>query len=337
MFEKSADSFSFLEYCALSMKVSYLQKFINFVFFLFQKKKTKSSHKQHDLEENTLEITLEDEICDIDFSDLTLGQSSQSPSTDVELKHPDPEQAEVKIEPIISKPDEVEENPSSSSEKTIQIASDCQIESVPIAEEVPDYDIFLEESSLGFINVHTEELPVHPIISPEEIEKPDITPSAPSLEEPKTAQPRLYPDIHFTQNEEVVANSQFTYSELHHLNIQQDTKLFEFISSLKPLTSQEMNDLYFNPYLSPAITFEDEFVNRELNEEFNYHKHPLYELLIKYQKSRQGLKINQLDINDLKNMCQKNYGNTWSTYQSIARGEGYCSDRKLCRAHQSYE
>lgn len=287
---------------------------------------------------------MEDEIgnIDVDFSDLTLGlagQSSLNPSTELE------EQAAVQSEQTISKPnDEFEENSSISANtnrSAEEVVSEFQIESVPIAEEVPDYDIFLEESSLGFINVHTEELPVHSIVSVEEVEKPDITPSAPSLDEqPKAAtQSRLYPEIRFSQNEEDIPSSQVTphYSHLQHFDIQKDTKLIELVSSLKPFTIQAMNELYFNPYLSPAITFEDEFVNRELNEEFNYHKHPLYELLIKYQKSRQGLKINQLDINELKNMCHKHYGNTWSTYQSIARGEGYCSDRKLCKAQQFYE
>lgn len=133
-----------------------------------------------------------------------------------------------------------------------------------------------------------------------------------------------------------------TVSEIHHPNLAgvQNELLnatFIDISALKPMTTAELNELYENPYLPAVLTFEEEFVNKELNEEFNYASHPLYELLVKYQKSRQGLKVNAIDVNELKGSCQKHFGNCWTFHRATVRNEGYCSDRKVCKVHQNYE
>lgn len=271
---------------------------------------------------------VDDEISDIDldFSELALQHCTSTP---FEEKSDPFEAAAPKHEPI--REVDCENEQTLQEEQNVVTGDDTVVE----ANTVPDNntqnpessDLFIEENSLGFINVFTEELPVHEIVEKDkDIVKQNQVPSAPEIRE-------AVPLCVLNPQEQIHhPNLSSAQSELVKLNT-----TFIDIATLKPFTVTELNELYENPYLAAVLSFEDEFVNKELNEEFNYSTHPLYELLVKYQKSRQSLKVNAIDVNEMKHLCQKHYSNSWSFHKGTVRNESYCSDRKLCKASQNYE
>ncbi|XP_063706197.1 ectopic P granules protein 5 homolog [Culicoides brevitarsis] len=270
-----------------------------------KQKQKKKKAKSEDAEEESVEepAPVDDEI-DLDFSELMLKHSTSTP---LEEKN-DPFEVAVPQHETIQESPVVEAN---------------------TAAENPSSDLFIEENSLGFINIMTEELPVHEIVPKnEELLQENQIPSAPEVFDEN---PICVP-ISTVREEPKIQHPNLMGVQAELLNA-----TFIDISAMKPLTVHELNELYENPYLPAVLAFEDEFVNKELNEEYNYSSHPLYELLVKYQKSRQSLKVNAIDVNELKNGCQKHFSNCWTFQKGTARGEGYCSDRKLCKVSQAYE
>lgn len=257
-----------------------------------------------------------DEEIDLDFSELALHHCTSTPFEEKE----DP--FELPTEP---KHDPIQEEDYETLQK-----EDLLEEANTVLENTHQplsTDLFMEENSCGFINVLTEEFPVHEIVDHDkDIVKQNQVPSAPEIGE---AAPLCVPNPKEHLHHPNLASVQ---SELLKVNT-----TFIDIAQLKPLTVSELYELYENPYLPAALSFEDEFVNKELNEEFNYSSHVLYELLVKYQKSRQSLKVNAIDVNEMKQVCQKHYSNCWSFHKATVRNEGYCSDRKLCKAYHNYE
>lgn len=249
---------------------------------------------------------VDDEI-DLDFSELALHHCSSTPL----------EEKGTPFGFFVPQHDPIQEK-----DESIEEANTVQENNHSVS-----MDLFLEENSLGFINVLTEELPAHEIVDHDkEIEKQNQVPSAPEIGEtaplcvPSTKERLHHPNLASVQSELMKVNTTFID-----------------IATMKPLTVMELNELYENPYLPAVLSFEDEFVSKELNEEFNYASHPLYELLMKYQKSRQSLKVNMIDVNELKQVCQKHYSNCWSFHKATVRNEVCCRDRKLCKAYHIYE
>lgn len=251
-----------------------------------------------------------DEEIDLDFSELMLDHCTSTP-------------LEEKTDPL-SVPKF--ENDYAISQQEEQPEDEALVEGNTITQNVDPSDLFIEENSLGFINIFTEEIPTHDVEEKTNKESCRQIPSAPVIEEETP--------LCLSQAQEHVIKSVSSpaHTELHKLNT-----TYLDIATLKPFTVVELNELYQNQYLPAIYSFEDEFINKELNEEETYARHPLYELLMKYQKSRQSLKINGNDIGELRHLCQKHYSNSWSLNKETIRSESYCSDRKLCRTYHIYE
>lgn len=154
---------------------------------------------------------------------------------------------------------------------------------------------------------------------------PEIsTPSAPCFEdfdEPQTDQPLqklLYPNLQMVQSLAV--------------DVTQATKQRII---LQPFTNEQLKELYNNPELLVAETFESDFINTELN---NTHKdHPLYELIKKYSHSRYNLKVNMLDLHGYIKCFQENSQKVWIIENRITTYEGVCADGERVRKNELYE
>lgn len=142
-----------------------------------------------------------------------------------------------------------------------------------------------------------------------------VAPSAPAIEEDEPLQNLLYPNLH-----SVKANS-----------IQQTKERI----ILKPFTNDQLKELYNNPELILAETFESDFINTELN---NTHKdHPLFELIKKYSHSRYNLKVNMLDLHAYIKCFQENSQKVWIIENRITTYEGVCADGERIRKNELYE
>lgn len=104
---------------------------------------------------------------------------------------------------------------------------------------------------------------------------------------------------------------------------------------LQPFTDEQLKELYNNPELVVAETFEADFINTELN---STHKdHPLYELIKKYSHSRYNLKVNMLDLHAYIKCFQENSQKVWIIENRITTYEGVCADGERIRKNELYE
>lgn len=158
-----------------------------------------------------------------------------------------------------------------------------------------------------------------------EIKKETVIPSAPSFEdfdeqqENQPLQKLLYPNLSM-QKLDLVGNL-----------IQKSKERI----ILKPFTSEQLKELYNNPELIAAESFEGEFINTELNN--IYKDHQLYELIKKYSHSRYNLKVNMLDLHGYIKCFQENSQKVWTIENRLQSYEGVCSDGERIRKFERYE
>lgn len=128
-----------------------------------------------------------------------------------------------------------------------------------------------------------------------------IAPTAPVFEECASA----------TQTSiatKVVQN--FQYPNLKEMQqIEQKTHMIEQKKILKPFTKTQLKELYQNPEIILAETFEEEFISNELN--FLYREHQLYDLLKKFSQSRYNIKINTIDLHGFRKAFETNIDGVW--------------------------
>lgn len=104
---------------------------------------------------------------------------------------------------------------------------------------------------------------------------------------------------------------------------------------LTPFNEEQLRELYHNPELRLAETFETEFINNELS--CTYKEHPLYDLIKKYSQIRYNLKINMLDLQGFIKSFQQNSKNVWIMENRIMNYEGTCKDGIKCKKTEPYE
>lgn len=151
-------------------------------------------------------------------------------------------------------------------------------------------------------------------------------PSAPEIEDldetqmDKPLQALLYPNLQ---------NVQSVGMAMNFLNATKERII------LQPFTNAQLKELYNNPELMLAETFEADFINTELN---NTHKdHPLFELIKKYSHSRYNLKVNTLDLHSYIKCFQENSQKVWIIENRITSYEGVCGDGERIRKNELYE
>lgn len=104
---------------------------------------------------------------------------------------------------------------------------------------------------------------------------------------------------------------------------------------LQPFTNTQLKDLYHNPEILLAESFEADFINTELNT--TYKEHPLHELIKKYSQSRYNLKVNMLDLQSFIKAFQENSLKVWIIENRITSYEGACADGERIRKNELYE
>lgn len=104
---------------------------------------------------------------------------------------------------------------------------------------------------------------------------------------------------------------------------------------LKPFTQIQLNEFYTNANLPLAQSFEQEFIDNELSS--NYKDHILYDLLMKYSKSRYNLRINLMDLQNFKKYYQENCDDIWTIEKRTINYSGTCQDNVCVNAKEIYE
>lgn len=150
-----------------------------------------------------------------------------------------------------------------------------------------------------------------------------VSPSAPMLDEEELeneAQPKTmnaYPDL----------------QQLQQMATKSDATIDRIV--LQPFSNAQLKELYHNPEMHLADTFEVDFINNELS---NPHKsHPLHELIKKYSQSRYNLKVNMLDLQGFIRAFQENSQKLWIMENRITSYEGNCADGERVRKNELYE
>lgn len=173
-----------------------------------------------------------------------------------------------------------EEIETAHSTEDIPVAS--QVSSAPVEDFNDELTLRTEPAS---IDVEASATCIEPIAGP----------SAPLIESialPKLSQLHHQPKVQYP-------NLQMVHDEIASACVQSPR------SRVIPFTLAQLNALYSNPEIERAQSFEREFVHNEL--QTNSNKHVLFELLTKYSRCRQALRINCLDVQtirkDLENSC----------------------------------
>lgn len=192
------------------------------------------------------------------------------------------------------------------------------VEEPDIVEAKEDERIVKEESAI------IEQVPEVKI---EEEVKP-TAPSAPAIEDVSIATcEQTKPIIQYPDLKEMRKTEPNTVSALH----QRQPEIIQ----LKPFNEEQLRELYHNPELRLAETFETEFINNELS--CTYKEHPLYDLIKKYSQIRYNLKINMLDLQGYIKAFQQNSKNVWVMENRVMSYEGTCKDGIKCRKSEPYE
>lgn len=103
---------------------------------------------------------------------------------------------------------------------------------------------------------------------------------------------------------------------------------------LKPFNKEQLQELYCNPEIPMAELFENEFINAELQS--NHRDHPLYDLLIKYSKSRYNLMINHVDMQNIKKSIPDDTEQFWTIESRNVRYSGKCMDGTVVNGNECY-
>jgi hypothetical protein len=103
---------------------------------------------------------------------------------------------------------------------------------------------------------------------------------------------------------------------------------------LRPLSREQLDNLYKNDRIQLAKAFETEFVKTELSESYRHNKHPLYELLAEYSIVRHNLKIIETDIQLMRHYAKEKQNELWRKKQDVVVGTGKCCDATVQVNHR---
>lgn len=102
----------------------------------------------------------------------------------------------------------------------------------------------------------------------------------------------------------------------------------------KPFSTEQLKELYCNPEIPMAESFENEFIRAELQS--NHRDHPLYDLLIKYSKSRYNLMINHVDMQNIQKTIPDDTSQFWNIESRNVRYSGKCKDGTVVNGSEFY-
>lgn len=105
--------------------------------------------------------------------------------------------------------------------------------------------------------------------------------------------------------------------------------------TMKPFNERQLKELYHNPELTLADSFESEFISTELS--CTYKDHPLYELLKRYSQNRYNLKINMLDLHSFKRSFEENSAKVWRIEKRELNYSGTCADGERIFKREIYD
>lgn len=104
---------------------------------------------------------------------------------------------------------------------------------------------------------------------------------------------------------------------------------------LQPFTRQQMRQIYVNPELERAAEYESEFVRTELSADRRLH--PVHDLLAKYWRCRQTLRINRVDVAGVRQHIDQLAPRLWRREQRTVRYQATCADSVVVRGSEQYE
>lgn len=102
----------------------------------------------------------------------------------------------------------------------------------------------------------------------------------------------------------------------------------------KPFSKEQLKELYCNPEIPMAELFENEFITAELQS--NHRDHPLYDLLMKYSKSRYNLMINNVDMETIRKAIPDDTLQFWNIESRNVRYSGKCKDGTMVNGSEFY-
>lgn len=172
------------------------------------------------------------------------------------------------------------------------------------------------------VEVETEE--------PKEEAIAEIAPSAPVFDE------CVQPATQTATAPAVVHSIQYpNLNEMHRLEEKAHNYMNKQRSILRPFTKKQLKELYQNPEIVLAETFEEEFISNELH--FAYREHQLYELLKKFSQSRYNIKINSVDLQGFVKAFQTNSSNVWNIENRTKSFSNVCKDGVSVQKYVNYE
>lgn len=102
----------------------------------------------------------------------------------------------------------------------------------------------------------------------------------------------------------------------------------------KPFNREQLKELYCNPEIPMAELFENQFINAELQS--NHRDHMLYDLLVKYSKSRYNLMINNVDMENINKTIPDDTTKFWKIESRNLRYSGKCMDGTVVNKNEFY-
>lgn len=106
-------------------------------------------------------------------------------------------------------------------------------------------------------------------------------------------------------------------------------------TSMMPFTRQQTRQIYENAELECAAQYESEFVRTELN--VDHRIHPLYELLSKYWRCRQTLRINRVDVAAVQRQIDDLVPQLWKREMKTIKYRATCADEVVVHRSEQYE
>ncbi|XP_055381195.1 ectopic P granules protein 5 homolog isoform X2 [Condylostylus longicornis] len=144
----------------------------------------------------------------------------------------------------------------------------------------------------------------------------------------------------FPNNKQLDSTTSFQYPDLKDIEICNEPKLeppliTKISIAPNPMTRTQLSQLYECKILDLVKQFELEFLASSLKE--NFDNDPLYTLLQQYAVARSKIKVNLIDLKDLKNRFEALKNDIWKITTCFNQDSGVCNDNVRVTAKESYE
>lgn len=116
--------------------------------------------------------------------------------------------------------------------------------------------------------------------------------------------------------------------------IEQESAMIASPIHCKPFSREQLSELYCNPEIPMAELFENQFIDAELQS--NHRDHTLYDLLVKYSKSRYNLTINRVDMESIGKSIPDDAADFWKIESRSVRYSAKCRDGAVVNKNEFY-